>query len=327
MKILLLGILLLGVLWVLGPREQVVPLNPFDSSKLPDDLESYLVQSEIPFSNITAGVQKRIVWAGQVGKKSQISLVYIHGFSATSEEIRPVPDDVAAELGANLFYTRLTGHGQDGAALADATAGDWINDVAEAVEIGRRIGDRVLILSTSTGGTLGAIAASDPAMSKNVAGFVSLSPNFGINNPASVLLTQPWARYWVPLVAGAERSFESQNAQQATYWTHTYPTRAVLPMAALVRYAVKRDYSEVVVPALFILSDKDQVVRPDITRKVAARWGRDGARVVTVSPQVGDDPYAHVIAGNILSPSLNDPVTEAILKWVSDLELAGLEKR
>ena len=67
---------------------------------------------------------------------------------------------------------RLAGHGRSGAAMAEPLAGDWIEDMAEAMAIGRRLGDRVVVIATSTGGTLAAIAATDPVLSEGLAGVV-----------------------------------------------------------------------------------------------------------------------------------------------------------
>ena len=92
-----------------------------------------------------------MVWHDTVGAKTKTSIVVMHGFSATSEEIRPLPDLVAKELGANIYFMRFKGHGRDGNALASATAGDWLEDTAEAMEIGRRIGEKVIIIGTSMG--------------------------------------------------------------------------------------------------------------------------------------------------------------------------------
>ena len=83
------------------------------------------------------GCEKHVVWAGEPGVRTPVSLLYIHGFSATGQELRPLPDLVAADLGANLHFTRLTGHGQDGAAMGRATLADWTRDMAEALEIAR----------------------------------------------------------------------------------------------------------------------------------------------------------------------------------------------
>ena len=148
-----------GLLALLGPREKVDLSAGFDASLLGDDIDDYFEREEAKFSDIVEGVQKRVVWAGDVGVKTPISVLYIHGFSASSEEIRPVPDKVAEALGANLVYTRLTGHGRSGAAMAQATASDWMRDTAEALAAARAVGESVVVIATSTGGTLVAAAA------------------------------------------------------------------------------------------------------------------------------------------------------------------------
>lgn len=317
-KLLLVLILLLAGLLVLGPREPVDREISFDDNALGDDIDAYLAQAELAFPNIRDGVRKRVVWAGEAAVKTPLSIVYLHGFSATSEEVRPLPDALAQELGANLYFARLAGHGQDGAAMAGPSAGDWLEDTAEALAIGRRLGDEVIVMATSTGATLAALAALDPELSRDVKAMVLISPNFGIANRASALLTLPFARYWVPLVAGSERSFEPVNERHAQYWTTRYPVAALFPMAALVRTAARQDYSGVTVPALFVLSDADSVVRPDISRRIAAGWG-GGAPVHAVTMGPGDDPSAHVIAGDILSPGQTAPLVGAIQDWLRGL--------
>ncbi|MGL4320668.1 MAG: alpha/beta hydrolase, partial [Paracoccaceae bacterium] len=74
------------------PRDSVDRQITFDAGTLPDDLDAYLATSEAGFADITPGSAKRIVWAGAVGAKTPLAIVYVHGFSATAEEIRPVPD-------------------------------------------------------------------------------------------------------------------------------------------------------------------------------------------------------------------------------------------
>ena len=104
---------------------------------------------------IRDGLEKEIVWADpMIHAKTPISIVYIHGFSASKGEVRPLADEIADQLDANLFYTRLTGHGQDGAAMTQGSVNAWINDYEEALAIGRAIGDKVVVIATSTGGSL-----------------------------------------------------------------------------------------------------------------------------------------------------------------------------
>jgi alpha-beta hydrolase superfamily lysophospholipase len=310
--------MLLGGLWLFTPGPDVDTAIQFQKEMLGDNLDSYLAAEERHFPNITPGAEKRIVWAGAAGVKTAFAVVYLHGYSATSEEIRPVPDNVARALGANLFFTRFTGHGRGGAAMGQATAGDWINDTAEALAIGKRLGDKVIVISTSTGGTLAAIAATDPRLAPEMSGIVFVSPNFGINDPLAFLLTWPLVRVWAPWVAGPVHSFAPRNDRQAMFWTTSYPTVAAVPLGALVAYADRQDYVSATTPALFIYTRADKVVRSDMTDRVVARWG--GPKQV-INPVMGprDDPASHVIAGDILSPDQTAPTVARILDWAKGL--------
>lgn len=308
----------LAALWVLAPVEPADPRVGYDPAVLGSDLDLALTAEESAFADLRPGTVKHIVWAGEAAVKTPVALVYLHGFSASAEEIRPVPDRVAAALGANLFYTRLSGHGEDGAALARATATDWLRDLAEAVAIGRRLGDRVVLIGTSTGGTLAAIAAAEPRWRDQIAGVVLISPNFGPRNPAAALLDWPWARLWGPVVAGPTRSFTPQNPRHAAFWTTSYPLGALFPMAALVRLARSEDYARARVPALFLFTEADRVVDPARTRRVAAAWGGP-VRVVEPVLGAGDDPDSHVIAGDILSPGRTAATAEEIAGWIRAL--------
>ena len=317
-RLLVVILLLLAAVWAFGPIDTVDRKISFDPNSLGSDLDAYLAQGEQQFSNITAGVQKRIVWAGAKGARTPLAIVYVHGYSATSEEIRPIPDDIAHALGANIFYTRLAGHGLDGAALADVEAGDWIEDMAEAMAIGRRLGDRVLVIGTSTGGTLAAIAASDPDLSQGLAGVVMISPNFGLLPLSARMLDMPAARYWGPVLAGSTRSFTPQNDDHRKFWTVSYPTVALFPMAALVREAGMQNYANAKAPLLVLYSLQDQLVDPAATLKVLSHW----AGPVQFEPRVmgpKDDPFSHVLAGNILSPTQTASTEALILTWAKAL--------
>ncbi|EPX80008.1 alpha/beta hydrolase [Litoreibacter arenae] len=316
---ILLALVILGVvIWLFVPREPVDTEISFDPSVIGDDIDAYLAREEAQFDDITEGVEKRVIWADEVAEQTPLSIVYIHGFSATSEEIRPVPDKLADQLGANLFYTRLTGHGRGGLAMAEPVAGDWLEDTAEALAIGRRIGQEVIVIATSTGGTAAAIAATDPALMERVKSIAMVSPNFRVRSPAAVILDWPLARSWAAMVAGAERSFAPINDAHGKYWTTLYPTSALIPMAALVRHAREADYSQVTTPALFIFSDEDGVVSAETTRAVSTKWGGP----VQLAPRElgeGDDPFNHVIAGDILSPGQTDATVALLRSWVDGL--------
>lgn len=311
-------IALTGGLYLLGPREPIDLEHDFNPAALGPDLHQYLTTQEARFSDITPGVAKRIHWAGDKDVRTPLSVIYLHGFSATSEELRPVPDQIAAAMGANLFYTRLRGHGRGADALAQASMGDWMGDLAEAITIGQRIGDRVLVIATSTGGTLAALAALDPKLSESLLGVVLVSPNFNLKARGAALLDMPLVRYWGPLLAGRQHSFPPRNPRHAAYWTTSYPTVALLPMSALARHARAQDYSTARVPALILISDTDKVVRPELTQQIAAQWGA-GARLIKMDLGPGDDPNHHILAGDIMSPGQNDVMVQSVLDWLYTL--------
>lgn len=320
MRRVAIGILIVLVLagfgfWLFGPYEEVDLTANFDETRIGPDIDVYFQTREAVFDDITPGTEKRVIWAGDVGQKTALSLLYLHGFSATSEEIRPVPDKIAQELGANLVFTRLTGHGRGGEALAAAKVNDWANDVAEGLAAARRVGEKVVIIALSTGATAAVPAILSPEQARNVAGVVMISPNFGLNTALEPLLTMPAARYWLPPLAGRERQIDVRNPRYETYWTTRYPSVAILPMAALVKAVAKLDVSQTKVPALFWYSPKDQVVRPDVTARIAENWGGPST-VILVDLSEEDDPYAHQITGDIVSPGQTERAIRDMVAWI-----------
>ena len=125
-------IILLLIIGVLGPR--VDTTISLDTISLPKDLDLYLIASESQFDDITEGTEKKIVWAQEANQKTPISVVSFHGFSATRQELSPLADIVAKSLNANLFYTRLAGHGRGSAGMIQGSVNKWANDANEAIE-------------------------------------------------------------------------------------------------------------------------------------------------------------------------------------------------
>ncbi len=304
----------LVVLFLLGPRVPVVTTVTFDPAVIGDDPDDYLAAKEAAVPGIREDLQKEIVWAEPLTRrKTPLAVVYIHGFSASKGEIQPVPDIVAAGLDANLFYTRLSGHGRDGAAMLEGSVNAWVNDYVEALAIGRAIGERVVVIATSTGASLALWAATQPGMSEGVATIIAVSPNFGVRAAGSQILTWPWGGQIAELLIGKERGFEPLNELQERYWTTRYPTKAILPMAALTELAYGAPVETAKIPALFIFSDDDQVVRADLIREMAGRWG---AHHEIVPVEKNDDPSSHVITGEALSPSTTRVIANRMTVWI-----------
>jgi esterase/lipase len=310
----------IGGLWLFGPREPVDLDVTFDERQLDSGVDSYLLGQEEQFDDITEGVEKRVIWADAPDTKTPVAIIYIHGFSATSEEIRPVPDLVAQALGANLYYARLSGHGRSGDAMTEPRVRDWAHDMAEALAVGKAIGDRIIVITTSTGGTLGTLAASRPEMAAMMDGLILVSPNFKVANPLAQILTWPGVRWWGPTVAGPERNWTDQakNAEHAKYWTTIYPTVATIPMGALVKAAQEADHGKIKTPALAVFDPRDEVVDHTATESITADWGGP-IQIERITTGNGDDPAHHVIAGDIMSPSKTAPTVDLMVNWINAL--------
>ncbi len=305
---------LLAVLYLAGPRTEIDTSVTFDAGTIGDNPQAYLEAAEAAFPDIREGNGKQVVWADpESRRRTPLSIVYVHGFSASPGELRPLPDRVAQELGANLYFTRLTGHGRSGDAMAEATVNAWVNDLAEAIAIGRRLGERVVLMGTSTGATLITWGATQPILMEDVAALVQISPNFRLKAPGSEILTWPWGRQLANLIIGESRGFTPRNALHAQYWTSDYPTDALMPMAALVKLANDAEIHNIQVPSLFVFSPLDEVVDAGATEAIIARWG-----AATEVEQVAEsgDPLHHVIAGDALSPETTEALAARIVAYL-----------
>jgi esterase/lipase len=277
-------------------------------------IEATLAAQEADVPHLRKGCEKRVVWAGAPAAKTAFCVLYIHGFSATGEELRPLPDMIAQGLGANIYFTRLTGHGQDGDAMGRASLEAWRTDVSEALAVAQTIGQEVIVIGCSTGCTLATLAFSDGAAAKAM---IHVSPNFGLRHRAvQVLLDLPRARRWAKYVAGHARSFPSKNEAHAAFWTLEYPTEAVHVMADAVRAAREADLSKITTPALFCFNPQDQVVHPDDTRKTIARWGA-ATDTALLEQTAADDEMGHIMAGDVFSPNQTAPLAQRILAWIA----------
>lgn len=311
---------LLTAAFLLGPRVEVGPPEPHGPVPSLEALDDWLAAEEARFDDITPGAERKIVWADATRKtRTPLALVYLHGFSASRPEVAPLCDDVARALGANLYYARLRGHGRPGAALGEVTVAQWLADALEALDIADRLGERVVLIGTSTGGTLATWLAARPEARGRIEAMVLISPNFGPRDGRSRALTWPWGLQLAEASLGAERSWEPANPQMARYWTTRYPVRALLPMMALVELVEDLPPEAVDVRTLVIYSPHDTVLD---TAPIAA-WAAASDRRTALVVDDAIEHANHVLAGDILAPSRTARLAAAIVDFVRGVAPAG----
>lgn len=310
---------IIATLWLLTPPPLI-----YDGSSpvLPADIDTWLAQREAAVDaeyGLVPGTEKRIHW--QVpGERTEFSIVYLHGFSASRQEIAPVPQMIADRLGANLFETRLSGHGHESLPMHEVAAEHWMDDAAEAIEIGGAIGNEVIVIGTSTGATLAMALHGSPVM-RRVISIVMLSPNMAPADPKSAWITRPAGPLLGRLMVGDTRSWEPHNALQGKYWTTSYPFETVVEVMRLVDRAEARTHMPVHKSLLMVLSNDDTVISTEAARVSYSRIDAPIKRLLEF-PNAGD-PSRHVLAGDVLSPSTNEELASLVVDW---LQTAGARR-
>lgn len=277
-----------------------------------NDVEKQIKFDESSVPNLRSNIEKKIIWAGKSSQRTPLSIVFIHGFSATRVEMSPVIEKVAKALGANVFLTRLSGHGQDGDALSNATFDDWISDTAEAIKIGEVIGNEVILIGSSTGCSL---IHSIIEKQTKVRSIIYVSPNFGPSSYKGHFLRLPGAKWFIPLILGREHSFTPKNSEHERCWTTRYPTKALFPVKDSVIAASLANHSKIKLPILFWFSDYDKVVSPKATRRIISKMGNN-VEIFNPILSLKDDPSKHGVLGDILSPTKTNQGVNKILEWI-----------
>jgi len=269
-----LGILLivLIIIYFLGPQpstpkyDNQLPLIPSDPAQLEKYIETNEARHKLKPDN-----EARIIWFNDSTKeKTEYAVVYLHGFSASQEEGNPVHREFAKKFGCNLYLARLADHGVDTTEpLASYTAERSWRSAVEAYAIGKQLGKKVILMSTSTGGTLALKLCGDfPDLAANI----MLSPNIAINDPNAWLLNNRWGLQIAHLVVGEHRTADDTTALYKQYWNYRYSTNSLVQLEELLESTMKGStFKKVTQPALLLYYFKDDDHQDDVVKVSAMK--------------------------------------------------------
>ncbi|TDK48200.1 alpha/beta hydrolase [Algoriphagus formosus] len=228
--------MIIAVVYMLGPkveRQELTIEYPEVPTRL-TELESYLQTREDTVLGLKEGNQAYIQWADENNKrKTPYSIVYIHGFGASPMEGDPVHRFLAEHFGANLFVTRLPEHGirrENGMEYLSPQI--LANAAGEAYQIGKSLGDEVIIVGTSMGGALTLLLASQQPDIKAV---VVYSPAISDYDGRLQALFSPWAQ-WIMEKTSMKNKVLHQNreGEKAAYWSEDYHSNAYESLAVIM---------------------------------------------------------------------------------------------
>jgi esterase/lipase len=300
------GIFLLVVIIVyfLGPQ----PSTPKYSNELPSvpsdamQLEKYVSNNETKHK-LKPDNEARILWYNESTKeKTEYAVVYLHGFSASQEEGDPVHREFAKKFGCNLYLARLADHGVDTTEpLANYTAEKSWRSAVEAYAIGKQLGRKIILMSTSTGGTLALkLCAEFPDIAANI----MMSPNIAINDPNAWMANNHWGLQIAQVIVGKHRIIDDTTALYKQYWNQRYSTNSIVQLEELLESTMKEStFKKVTQPSLLLyyFKDKDHqdpVVKVSAMKRMFAQLGTpDSLKRQVPIPNAED----HVLASPIKS--------------------------
>ncbi len=303
-----LGIILLVliIVYFLGPQPsrpkftKDLPAVPADASSLEQFVSDNEAKHKLKPDN-----EARILWFDSARAKTEYAVVYLHGFSASQEEGDPVHTDFANRFGCNLFLARLSDHGIDTTEpLLNFTADKVWNSAKEAYAIGKQLGKKVILMATSTGGTLALkLAAEYP----DIAGLILLSPNIAINDSKAWLLNNHWGLQIAKLVKGAYNRAKDTTATYAQYWNNKYRIESTVQLEELLESTMKEStFKKITQPTLMLYYYKDDehqdgVVKVSAMKRMFTQLATaDSIKRQVAIPEAGD----HVIGSYIKSKDL-----------------------
>jgi len=247
-----IALVILLVVYFIGPRPDSVTIdnNPVSIDVSLDQLSQFVQDKEDATPHLKPGNAAQIIWADSIHEKTAYSLVYLHGFSASHEEGAPINKEIAKRYGMNLYLSRISGHGtNESDPFGQLTVEDMVNSAKEAVAIGKLLGDNVIVMSCSTGGTFGLyLAANDP----DIASLILYSPNIDLYDQTSDVLLAPWGLQIARLISGGkQRTFEATEDVQK-YWTTTYRLEGAVALKQLLQETMRPDIFQKITQPVFI---------------------------------------------------------------------------
>jgi len=271
----------------------------------PTELDEYIARKESQH-NVKPENNARIIWADSSTHKTPYSVIYLHGFSASQEEGDPIHEDFAKEFGCNLYLARLADHGIDTTEQLLYFTGDrWWQSAKEALAIGKAIGEKVIIMSTSTGGTMALMLAAE--YPEDVFALINMSPNIAINDPNAWMLNNPWGLQIARLVLGSNYKEIQYDSARRMHWNPKYRIESLVQMEEMLEDKMNvTTFGKVKCPVLTLYyykneQEQDPVVKVSAMLKMHEQLGTpESLKAAVPIPNAGN----HVIGSHLVPGDL-----------------------
>jgi len=320
LKIVILSLFALIAIYFLGPKPSKPELNTVLPTVVSTSaLDQYITAMEAPHK-IKPNNQAKIIWADSSKTQTEYAIVYLHGFSASQKEGDPVHQNIAKQFNCNLYLARLAEHGIDTTEdLMNLTADSYWESAKLAYAIGKQIGKKVILMGTSTGGTLALyLAATYP----EIAGLVLYSPNIEVFNPSAPLLNNPWGLQIGRAVLKSNYvDIKYKDSAYSSYWNKHYRIEGVVALQNLLEATMtEATFKKIHQPTLALYYYKDEahqdnVVKVGAIQKMMQQIATpSNLKLEMAVPNTGN----HVLASPIVSNDIVS-VEQATAKFMKEV--------
>ncbi len=319
LKIVILSFFALIVIYFLGPQ----PPKPVLNEVLPTVASLNALDASIADMEATHKIklnnQAKIIWADSSKTQTEYAIVYLHGFSASQMEGDPVHQNIAKQFHCNLYLARLAEHGIDTTEdLMNLTADPYWESAKLAYAIGKQLGKKVILMGTSTGGTLALQLAS---IYPEIAGLILYSPNIEIFDPSATLLNNPWGLQIGRAVLKSNYvDIKYKDSAYPKYWNSHYRIEAVVALQNLLEATMtEATFKKIQQPTLALYYYKDEahqdnVVKVKAIQKMMQQLATpSNLKMEMAMPNTGN----HVLASPIVSNDIVS-VEKATLKFMQE---------
>ena len=198
-------------------------------------------------------------------------VLLIHGFTGTPYEMRYLGERLAAQ-GFRACGVRLTGHGTDPDAFAQATADDWVRDCNRALESlsGAR---RVFVAGLSMGALLAVLMAAEHP--DRIAAMALLAPAFRFRGTVRLFMRLARAsriHRFIPFLPKGGSAVMDPDERRNNPNIGKVPTHSGVQLGEVIARA-EAVLPNVRTPALVMYSALDPTVSPKAAYLLDARLG------------------------------------------------------
>jgi pimeloyl-ACP methyl ester carboxylesterase len=230
---ILLFLSIIGLIFLSGPK---IPVEPFEESLPKISLQEiyHKIEAEKDIENLIEGCEAELIWANKEGEKTPYSIVYLHGYTACKEEGDSLHKSIAKTFGMNLYLPRLIEHGLvSDSIFKNLTPNNYYSSALEALAVGKLIGEKVILMGTSTGCTFAVdFAAKYPDL---VHSLIFYSPNIDIYDKKSNLLTLPWGKQISRIFHGGTHNTGNYIPhEEGKRWQRSYRLEGQIALRAIL---------------------------------------------------------------------------------------------